>query len=306
MGNKYLKAIVTLLAVFCIGFGIILIGNVITIGQKIGEATHAYVEYAFYALLGVLAVAFIVVPIWKVICMPSLPDMDVNDGDPIRKTRKLAKRLVGTTENAELKNQIAAAGDDAACLRGLVKSELDVRFGKAREEIIKAASYSFASTSVSQNSTIDTISVLMINCRLVYKVIRASGFRPNIGQLVRIYTNVLSSAFLAHITQSVAEEGGTALVNTFIKGLRNIPLADLVVGSVIDGTINALMTLRVGNLTLSYLKKGAKGHLDDTDMKEANMTAIKSLPRVVGTKFKAVGDFITKFVRSKEPAAETA
>jgi hypothetical protein len=305
MGNKYLKAIVTLLAVFCIGFGIILVGNVITIGQKIGEATHAYVEYGFYALLGVLAVAFIVVPTWKVICMPSLPDMDVNEGDPLRKTRKLAKRLVGTTENAELKNQIAAAGDDAACLRGLVKSELDVRFGKAREEIIKAASYSFASTSVSQNSTIDTISVLMINCRLVYKVIRASGFRPNIGQLVRIYTNVLSSAFLAHITQSVAEEGGTALVNTFIKGLRNIPLADLVVGSVIDGTINALMTLRVGNLTLSYLKKGAKGHLDDKDMKEANMTAIKSLPRVVGTKFKALGDFITKFVRSEETATET-
>ena len=56
----------------------------------------AYVEYGFYALLGVMAVAFIVVPIWKVICMPSLPDMDVNEGDPLRKTRKLAKRLVGT------------------------------------------------------------------------------------------------------------------------------------------------------------------------------------------------------------------
>jgi hypothetical protein len=41
-------------------------------------------------------------------------------------------------------------------------------------------------------------------------------------------------------------------------------------------------------------------------MKEANMTAIKSLPRVVGTKFKVLGDFITKFVRSKETPAETA
>lgn len=50
------------------------------------------------------------------------------------------------------------------------------------------------------------------------------------------------------------------------------------------------MTLRVGNLTLSYLKKGAKDRLTATENKEANIAAIKSIHGVVGSKFKAQGN----------------
>lgn len=300
MDKKYLKAIITLLAVFGVGFGIILIGNIITIGEKIGEMTHLWIEYAFYALLGALAIAFIVVPTLKILSMPSLPELGVDECEPIRKTKKLAKRLADTSKNEEFETMIAVAGNDPVALRDTVKKELDGRFGEARKEILKAAAYSFASTSVSQNSTIDTISVLMINCKLVYKVIRSTGFRPNISQFVRVYASVLSAAFLAHITQSGVERGMTTVINNFVKGLKNIPFGDVLMGSALDGTINALMTLRVGNLTLSYLKRGAKGQLNDSEMKEANISAIKSLPAVVGSKFKAIGEFATKFVAGQE------
>lgn len=300
MDKRYLKAIVSLLAVFAVGFGIILIGNIITIGERIGDMTHVFFEYAFYVLLVVLAIVFILVPTFRILRMPSLPEMDVDECEPLRKTKKLAKRLADTSDDPEFKDRIAAAANDAVALRDTVKKELDKRFGEARKEILKAAAYSFASTSVSQNNAIDTISVLMINCKLVYKVIQSTGFRPNMSQLVRVYVSVMSGAFLAHITQSGVERGMTTVVNSFVKGLKNIPFGDVIMGSAIDGTINALMTLRVGNLALSYLKKGAKGHLSDAELKAANISAIKSLPGVVGAKFKAIGEFATKFVASQE------
>mgnify|MGYP003318214787 CR=1 FL=1 len=42
---------------------ILLMGNVITVAEKLGEICHTvYVEYAFYALIFVLLVAFVLIP----------------------------------------------------------------------------------------------------------------------------------------------------------------------------------------------------------------------------------------------------
>ena len=311
MGKSIYRAFLLIISIITIGFIFILIGNILIIGDNIGNIVHPYMEYAFYGIILLLSISFIIVPIGKVLRMPTLPELDVKDTDPADKTRKLARRLITTcsyiddkTEQKahrdKLNRDITDASSDITKLTQTVRDELDLRFSKARKEIYQAATCSFASTAISQNSTIDTLSTLMINCKLIHKIIQASGFRPNIKQTVRIYINVIFNAFFAHISQAGIEKGATLIINNFIKGLKSVPYGEVIVGSVIDGTVNALMTLRVGFLTLSYLKHGAKGQLSEEDKSAAAIEAIKSLPDILGGKAKNIVDFIAKFFNKKE------
>jgi hypothetical protein len=85
------------------------------------------------------------------------------------------------------------------------------------------------------------------------------------------------------------------IVNNFIKGLKSIPFGEAFAGSILDGTVNALMTLRVGFLTISYLKAGAQGSISENDKRSSTVEAIRSLPNVIGEKAKAILNFITRF-----------
>ena len=315
MGKSIYKAFLLAVSVITVAFVFILIGNILTIGDKIGNLVHPYMEYAFYVIILLLSVFYIVVPICKVLRMPTLPELDIKDGGTIDKTKKLAKRLVNTCtylddkserkiHSNKLSQEIANASSDISKLNQIVREELDLRFSKARKEIFQAATCSFAATAVSQNSTIDTLSMLIINCKLIHKIIQASGFRPNVQQTVRIYVSVIFSAFFAHVSQVGIEKGATLIVNNFIKGLKRVPFGEVIVGSVIDGTINALMTLRVGYLTLSYLKQGANGQLSEEAKRNAAIEAIKSIPEILGSKAKNIVDFVAKFF-SKDDAKET-
>ena len=185
-------------------------------------------------------------------------------------------------------------------IKKIVKEELDIRFKFAKKEILKFAGVSFASTAVSQNSTIDTLSVLMINCKLIHRIILSTGFRPDIKQTLRIYVNVIFSAFFAHISQYGVDQTATILMKTFVGGVKNIPGVEIVAGSVIDGTINAVMTLRVGFLTISYLKKGAKGQIDAESNNEAVKNAIRELPNIIGNKSRIILDFINRFFKDNK------
>ena len=59
-----------------------LLGNVITIGEKLGEVCNTvYVEYAFYALILILVAVFVIRPIMRVHNAPEFPVMAVDDED---------------------------------------------------------------------------------------------------------------------------------------------------------------------------------------------------------------------------------
>lgn len=310
MGKNIYKTLLTAITVIAVAFAFIILGNIITIGDKIGTMTHPYVEYVFYITILLLTIWFVVVPVYKVLSTPSLPALDIDENTSEEKTRKMSKLLIGSCSYIEdteeqkkhrndLKAGIANCTSDISKLKDVLNAELKGRFDLARTEIYKAASYAFASTAISQNSTIDTLSVLMTNCKLIHKIIQLSGFRPNFEQLVKIYTNVIFSAFFAHITQAGAEQSASILVNQFIKGLKSIPFGEAFAGSMLDGTVNALMTLRVGFLTLSYLKAGAQGTISEKDKTSATNEAINSLPKVISEKAKNILNFIKSFTSSK-------
>lgn len=82
--------------------------------------------------------------------------------------------------------------------------------------------------------------------------------------------------------------------------LRRIKIPGVVVGSVIDGTLNALMTLRIGYITRAYLQQGAGafyGFKNKRSIKrEAMKNAVVAVPAVIASGSHVIGKKATKFI----------
>ena len=77
-----------LLIIICTFLSIIatfLLGNIIVIGDKLGQITHVYVEYAFYVIIIVLAYIYILRPVIKVHKAPELPVLSIDGKKDVKK-----------------------------------------------------------------------------------------------------------------------------------------------------------------------------------------------------------------------------
>ena len=65
------RNLILIAGVFLAVLAILLLGNIITVGEKLGEVFHTvYVEYAFYLLMLVLAVIFVLGPLVRLHSAP--------------------------------------------------------------------------------------------------------------------------------------------------------------------------------------------------------------------------------------------
>lgn len=268
------RAIYFIIAAMTAVLGILLIGNILLIGDKIGSATHIYVEYAFYLIISLLLIYLVVIPIVRLLLMPEFPKLETEEGWDVRKLRKYAISLAGNcfyisdiSERRErkmaLKNAISTSGEDMTALKAIIDEEIDKRVININSLISRSGKKVFVLTAASQNSTLDTLSVIVLNIRLIYDIVCATGYRPNIFQLGKIMFRVLSSAYTAYISQ--------ALTNSLEGGLKNIfantgfPVIGPILGMLLNGSLNAALTLYIGYTTRNYVLKGPEALNNEKD-----------------------------------------
>ena len=82
--------------------------------------------------------------------------------------------------------------------------------------------------------------------------------------------------------------------------LRRIKIPGVVVGAALDGTINALMTLRIGYITRTYLQQGAKAlkgiQNKRTVKRQAMVEAMTNVPAVIVAGSGVVGARTSRFL----------
>lgn len=176
----------------------------------------------------------------------------------------------------------------------------------------------FMISALSQNSRFDTISVAYLNLKMIDDIIRASGFRPSRQQLLKMYVNILATALITYAVSEALESTGSFAPFDFDDGvhsnvehieevdlddadfdsqvsdsdglsvysvLRRLKIPGVIVSSAIDGTVNALMTLRIGYITRTYLQQGQKAlqgfHNKRVVKRQAMKDAIVAMPSVV-------------------------
>lgn len=306
----------------------LLLGNMILIGDKLGELTHTYVEIGFYVIILALFIIFIIRPIRRVHRAPELPKLKVDDINSKLELNKLARQLANNckyitdqktqaTHQRHLKQAISINMADAATLREIIAKEIDIRINGDKDKEIKGinnrikdwATTVFMVTAVSQNSKIDSLSVLYLNYKMIEDIILASGFRPTKSQLFKLYWRIISTALIAYVASdftddidlstSATEDAIDDVVNdgaaggSFIERLKTLPIANTLAGSIVDGATNSLLTLRIGYVTRSYLTEGYNAFMGYKSRRlirrEAIKEALRSLPPIVVTGTKQVG-----------------
>lgn len=334
-----MKRNLIILILIIIGFiFLILMGNIISIGDKLYELTQIRaVKLGFY---GVILIAFLWILLWPIIKIhatdefPKLSvDNYIGDSDKtIKELKYFAKSLAnnlnylpaeGRTEHKKLLLNKIENFYNADDLRTIIQKELDLRFEKVKDHINEWAKTVFMLTAVSQNGKLDSAISMVINLRMISDLIECSGYRPSHRQLFNQYVRILATALFSYYLSNTIEshaksatEGAildgideNAVMETdFLMSLTGLKLFSQIPGSLVDGALNALLTLRIGYVTLAYLKEGTEGLAGKNGIKvrrHAMLESIKAFGLIAkettNSGLSYMGEKIDEILNKKEP-----
>ena len=228
------KILLLIVALFVLITVIVILGNIITIGEKMTSVIGSpFLEYTFYLILIVLfayLVYFAIVqPMMKIHNAPEFPVLSVRDKEKGMTDEEYSKQLVSfgnkicnncyylpeserIAHQTELKAELAEASKDINLLKECLSKELKQRYRSIDKHIITYAVKVFAITAISSNK-IDTLATLGFNYRMIGEIVQSSGFRPNKIQLAKVYIYVISAAFFSYFFPGIAKSAVDALTD---------------------------------------------------------------------------------------------
>jgi hypothetical protein len=139
-----------------------------------------------------------------------------------------------------------------------VEDALRILDVEANSVVKQMATTVFLTTAVSQSGRLDALLVLMAQSRMIWRVAHLYYQRPSVREMAHLYTNVAATAFVAGelddielhqmIQPVVAASLGT--VGGAIPGFQ--VFTTIAVNSLLSGSANAFLTLRVGMIAKAY------------------------------------------------------
>lgn len=263
------------------------------IGNNLGNIS-VYLKYFYYFTAFIVIYFLLIKPFLEVMFAPSFTlerlhkelegkQKKIVVANNYKKLRRLAKRLINkklvneeniTLLKNELKRKEGSLVDKYTSLKTLIDKVINKDLRKdIRSIVISASRDTLYLTSISQNSFIDILIVVINNFRLLKKIVIRCGFRPSFMRLLKFYINVSFSALIADGAQKID-------VNSIFGGALK-GLAKPIVGSLLDGTVNAFFMLRTGFLARNYIIE----ECNDEDEKEevrrsAFMDAASAIPEL--------------------------
>ena len=130
---------------------------------------------------------------------------------------------------------------------------------EANTRIKKTAHTVFLATAISQNGKLDALTVLITQSKLIWDLAHLYYQRPGLRDLSRLYVNVGAATFLASQVEDMdLSEQLEPVIRSLFRGMttQSVPLvgnsASIVIDSLLEGSTNAFLTLRVGIIARNY------------------------------------------------------
>ena len=317
MGKRF-QFFITLFSAGVLILFIMFVVNQTTIVVTAARSIHpVFGDIILYVLLTVYAL-LVIIPFYMLCKLPrALPPPPGQDVKAITAyIKRLTTRLHG---NKFLDRRPYETLDD---LRNAFK-DLE---RKSDAIITDAASTVFIGTAISQSGRLDGILVLLTQCRMVWDIATVYNQRPSPLEFVRLYQNVAVTTFVASQIDDIdiAERVGPVVteltgvsVTGVIPGLSGI--TGTITNSLMDGSANAFLTLRVGAITKKYCDP-LSDHDKSRIRKAASMEAasllgsivyscsgkvVSEVKRGIGTASKKAGNALWQKVKGKKSQYET-
>ena len=259
----------------------IVIAFLVVIGQgflfyRMFDDVHPVLGYAYVVILALILGVMVGRPIRSFLAMPvaarppsividpnapkpsalaarlkyDLKYLDMLAGNPLLKDESDAIRAGVANGRALLERALRGQPDEALAVsvemeafeRDHIEALLKPLDAKVNALIHAEAVGVGVATAVSMNGTVDAFIVLWRNANLIARVSRIYFGRPHLGGSLRILRDVA-----AIVVVSRALEDVTDITGDVIGGLLG-RMGGLVAGPLMDGGINAMMTLKLGYL----------------------------------------------------------
>ncbi len=250
--RKTLLRIATLLSLLLlVGFAVMLVNQTAQL-VELADRFHPAVGSAVFWSLIVLYGFCVLVPLFMLLRLPKPLRPPASEGDPAfpQHLQRLGKRL---SRNPLLSDPTIATREE-------IDSALITLDSAADQRSKAAASQVFITTAISQNGSLDALLVLAAQSKLILEIARVYFQRPTVRDLIFLYTNVGATAFIAGELEDLdlSEQVQPVLTSVLGSATGVIPglgaATNLFVNSVVTGTGNAFLTLRVGVITKQYCR----------------------------------------------------
>ncbi|MEQ9423113.1 MAG: DUF697 domain-containing protein [Cyclobacteriaceae bacterium] len=271
---KELKNILMAVGLFMmLAFVMISVGQIAQIYDLAKEVSPLFGEVVLWTLMASFTL-LIAIPIYLFVRLPK----PLKPGQQIEHKFK-EKYLKRLRRNQFLKKE------------GVKLSSInDLNFGLDRlniesDRITKqTASAVFLTTAISQNGKLDALTVFITQSRMVWKIAHLYYQRPNLRELIYLYSNVGASVFLASEIEDLdISDQLEPVIKSFLKNSagKAIPIfgptANIILDSLLEGSTNAYLTLRVGILAKRYCSA-----LEAVDHRKAKRSAFKEAGSLLG------------------------
>ncbi len=156
-------------------------------------------------------------------------------------------------------NRYLARGGAQLTDRAGIETALKTLDAKANEIVKTTAKTVFVSTAISQNGRLDALMVLAAQSRMVWQVAHVYYQRPSLREMIRLYANIGATVFLVSEIEDLdlSEQVEPVIASALTGSLAGLApgmtvVATLLTQSILDGTANAYLTLRIGIICQRY------------------------------------------------------
>jgi uncharacterized membrane protein YcjF (UPF0283 family) len=187
-----------------------------------------------------------------------------------------------------------------------IDDALRVLDADANSIVKQMATTVFLTTAVSQSGRLDALLVLAAQSRMVWRVAHLYYQRPSLREILYLYTNVAATSFVAgelddlelHQMIQPVVAGTMGAVGGAIPGFQ--VMTSIMVNSLLSGSANAFLTLRVGIIAKEYC--GSLVAEPRTRVRRvATAEAASLLSGIVKDSGKRVRDAVWEEIKNKMP-----
>jgi hypothetical protein len=179
--------------------------SMINLAKKISLGNEL-IEYAFYVLMLILFIIYILIPLLKYLKKPSLTDIKLMTDGNKKSLNKICKHLKKTLTGNDLEEFIQLEKSNKEALTNWIKAYIKRQTHGFNNTINQYGLKLTATVLISPNPFIDGITILYGNSKMIYELSKKINFRYSWKQLWNMYFAVLSIASITGIIQEFDEE----------------------------------------------------------------------------------------------------
>ena len=291
--NKpYKNLIITVIILFSVSFVTIMINQVV---QLVNLATMLNPYFGkgllmIFVILGLAAVISIILILSRFERPLIIPD----NSNTIEYGHYLAKLKIRLMKNKYLKKEGFVWDNNKSDLDS-ISGALAILDQESQNAVKSHASGIFSTTAISQNGSLDGIFVFVTAIKLVWRISMIYNQRPTISDLIKLYTNVFATVLLVRqiddldiISEQLEQVLPAVMTGSFGNVVPGISyVASFVADSILEGSLNTLLMLRICIITKDYCKSITKVEPKKLG-KSATVQACKMLGDIISKDLKTV------------------